>query len=167
MFRNILANLCLGCLPVTGMFVFKRFFLNILGFNILKGAKICGGTKFYGRGSISIGADSWVGIGCTFISAPCASIIIGDRCDIAPGVMFHTGSHENGNGFRRAGQGYSLPISVGGGTWVGARVVVLGGVSVGTAAMLGANSTVTPGEYPSDSLIAGSPAVVKKTFSSL
>ena len=164
MYKNILANLILTILPTTRFFELKRILLNRLGLNISKGAKICGGTKIYGRGVITIGKDTWVGIGTIFIPAPNGPITIGSRCDIAPGVILHTGSHEFGDHSRRAGSGYSLPISIGDGTWIGTRAVILGGASIGKANMLGASTTILPGEYPDDCLIVGTPGLIKKYF---
>ena len=164
MYKNILVNLILNTLPATRFFELKRILLNLLGLQISKGAKICGGTKIYGRGKIIIGKDSWIGIGTIFIPAVNAAITVGDRCDIAPGVIFHTGSHEFGDHSRRAGSGYSLPISIGDGTWIGTRAVILGGASIGKANMLGASTTILPGEYPDDCLIVGTPGFIKKHF---
>ena len=164
MYKNILINFILATLPATRFFRLKRALLNTLGLKISKGAKICGGTKIYGRGEIVIGEDSWIGIGTILIPAPNSAITIGARCDIAPGVILHTGSHEFGDSFRRAGVGYSLPISIGDGTWIGTRVVVLGGVSIGKANMLAASTTILPGNYPDNCFIAGIPATIKKQF---
>lgn len=164
MFKNILANLVLSLLPTTRFFELKRVLLNSLGLKISKGAKICGGTKIYGRGDITIGKDSWIGIGTIFIPAPNAPITIGACCDIAPGVIFHTGSHEFGDQSRRAGPGYSLPISIDDGTWIGTRAVILGGAKIGKANMLGASTTILPGQYPDDCLIVGTPGSIKKLF---
>jgi len=160
--RNPLANLILASLPATRAFVLKNRLLRLLGFELGNDCKITGGVKFYGRGSVVIGAQSWVGLGCVFIVAPDAPIVIGARCDVAPNVIFHTGSHRMGDAMRRAGEGYSAPITVGDGSWIGTASVVLGGATLGASSIVAAGATLRPGEYPANTLLAGCPAVVKR-----
>jgi acetyltransferase-like isoleucine patch superfamily enzyme len=162
--RNPVANLALAILPATHCFAFKRALLNALGFEIGVGCKLTGGVKFYGRGRIAIGEQTWIGLGTMFIVAPDAPIVIGARCDIAPRVIFHTGSHRIGDRRRRAGEGYSQPITVADGSWVGTGSVLLGGSSVGSASILGAGAMLLPGDYPADTLLAGCPATIKRAL---
>jgi acetyltransferase-like isoleucine patch superfamily enzyme len=162
--KNPLANLALSVLPATRCFGLKRALLNALGFEIGAGCKITGGVKFYGRGRIAIGEDTWVGLGCLFIVAPDADIVIGARCDIAPRVIFHTGSHRIGDGQRRAGEGYSAPIAIADGSWVGTGSVVLAGSRIGSASILAAGATLLAGDYPADTLLAGVPATAKRAL---
>jgi maltose O-acetyltransferase len=162
--RNPVANLALAVLPATRCFAFKRTLLNALGFEIGAGCKLTGGVKFYGRGRIAIGADTWIGLGVLFIVAPDAEIVIGARCDIAPRVIFHTGSHRIGDQQRRAGEGYSQPITIADGSWVGTNSVVLGGSCVGSASILAAGATLLAGNYPADTLLAGCPATIKRAL---
>jgi maltose O-acetyltransferase len=162
--RNPVANLALAILPATRCFALKRALLNALGFEIGPGCKLTGGVKFYGHGRIAIGQDTWIGLGTLFIVAPDAAIVIGARCDIAPRVIFHTGSHRIGDQRRRAGEGYSLPITVADGSWVGTGSVLLGGSSVGSASILAAGALLRAGEYPADTLLAGCPAIAKRVL---
>lgn len=164
LFKNPLANFAIALLPATRCFGLKRALLNALGFEIGAGCKITGGVKFYGRGRIAIGEDTWIGLGCMFIVAPDAEIVIGSRCDIAPRVIFHTGSHRIGDGQRRAGEGYSSPITIANGSWIGTGSVVLGGSHVGSASILAAGATLLAGDYPADTLLAGVPATVKRAL---
>lgn len=154
----------LSFLPATRCFVFKRWLLNLFGFNVGCGAKICGGVRFYGRGNFSVGEDTWVGLGCVFILSEKASINIGDRCDIAPQVLFHTGSHALGDETRRAGKGFSQPIVVGAGSWICSRATLLGGSFIGRGCLVAAGAVVLPGDYKDNSMLAGVPAVLKKKF---
>jgi acetyltransferase-like isoleucine patch superfamily enzyme len=160
--RFPLANAIVGALPATRMFGIKRTLLRLLGLDLASGCRIAGGVKFYGKGRVAIGADTWIGLGCTFVVAPDAPVTIGARCDIAPQTIFHTGSHEFGDARRRAGVGYSKPIGVGDGSWVGSRCTLLGGATIGAASIVAAGATVTPGAYPANTLLAGCPAVVKR-----
>jgi maltose O-acetyltransferase len=86
-------------------------------------------------------------------------VVIGERCDIAPEVLFVVGSHELGSRERRAGRGFSRSITVGSGTWIGARSTFIAGASVGSGCVVAAGSVVTDA-FPNNVLIGGVPAVV-------
>jgi len=99
-----------------------------------------------------------------FSTGPDGPVRIGSHCDIGPGVMLVTGSHFLGESKRRAGNGFAEPIVIGNGCWIGARSLILGGVTVGDSCVIAAGSVVIPGEYPSHVLLSGVPAGVTKTF---
>jgi maltose O-acetyltransferase len=50
---------------------------------------------------------------------------------------------------------------VGNGCWVGAKSVILGGVTIGDGAIIAAGAVVTR-DVPAHTLVAGVPAVVKR-----
>ncbi len=97
----------------------------------------------------------------THLEAP---IVIGANCDIGPGVEFIPGSHDIGTASRRAGRGTAHPITVGNGCWIGARSVILGGVSIGDGCIVAAGAVVTQNVAP-HTLVAGVPARVKRQLS--
>jgi len=144
-------------LPVTRGFSIKRHLLRALGILIGSNTRICGRVKFFGGGKVCIGRDCWIGIGTCFFTSVGGDVALGDRCDVAPEVSFTCGSHETGDHTRRAGPGMSRPISVGSGTWICTRAILLGGVDIGDACIVGAGSVVLSGTYQRDSLIVGSP----------
>jgi maltose O-acetyltransferase len=156
----VLANIILTILPPTRCFRVKRLVLRLCGIRVGARTQVCGGTKFFGSGRITIGSDVWVGLGTKFYLTQAGEINIGDRCDIAPEVSFITGSHEIAGVFRRAGRGLQNGINIGPGTWIGARALVLGGCRTGAACVIGASATLLGKEYPSDSLIVGCPGKV-------
>jgi len=160
-----LTNLLVALLPSTRLFSFKRWLWRTCGVNAANGVCVNVGARIYGTGRIDIGADSWVGMGCTFIVPQGASVRIGARCDIAPEVLFECGSHNIGGSARRAGEGYAAPIAIGAGSWIGARVVLLGGAEIGPGSLVAAGTVVRPGVYPAQSLIAGVPARVVRQLS--
>lgn len=162
--KLMILNFIFTILPYTSFFKTKVKILNLFGFEIHKNARICGGVKFYGRGQLTIGDDTFIGIGVKFILSPKANIIIGNNCDIAPFTILHTGSHVIGSKFRRAGQGLSEKIIIGDGCWIGFRCNVLGGVFINSGTIIATGSTVLPDQYPSNVLLAGVPAKVKKTL---
>ena len=72
-----------------------------------------------------------------------------------------TGSHQTGPSERRAGAGTAKEIVVESGCWIGARVLVLGGVTIGAGSIVAAGAVVTRDVAP-NTLVAGVPAVKKK-----
>ena len=76
-----------------------------------------------------------------------------------------SGSHVLGGPHRRAGAGFSQPIVIGDGCWVGACSVILGGVTLGDGCVVGAGALVLAGNYPPNVLLAGVPAKIKKELS--
>ena len=121
----------------------------------------CGRGWVYGRGRLRIGDRTWLSPGVIVHTHLDAEIVIGDRCDIGPGVEFITGSHQVGPASRRAGTGTATPIRVGEGCWIGAGSRILGGVEIGAGAVIAAGSVVTATVAP-HTLVAGVPARVKR-----
>jgi maltose O-acetyltransferase len=134
------------------------------GVELEPGVRFCGRGWVYGRGRLHIGADTWLSPGVIVYTHVDADIHIGERCDIGPGVEFIPGSHAIGRASRRAGTGTALPIALGDGCWIGARSVILGGVSIGAGCVVAAGSVVTHNVTP-DTLVAGVPARAKRQLS--
>lgn len=93
---------------------------------------------------------------------------IGNNAFIGPNVTLATPMHplcpEERNVRRREdGSTYNLeygkPITIGNDCWLGANVVVCGGVTIGDGCVIGAGSVVTR-DIPPNSLAAGSPCRV-------
>lgn len=157
-----IANLVSAASPLTRFFSLRRAIYRMAGVSISKTSKICGTTRIHNKNT-HIGTDSWVGARNEIISTRNAPIHIGDRCDIGPGVMFVVGSHEFGPSSRRAGKGKSRPITIGNGTWIGARATILGGSTIGEGCMIAAGSVIR-GSFPANVLIAGTPGKVVRHF---
>jgi maltose O-acetyltransferase len=160
MFRYLF-NLCLLFLPPTRFFRIKRYIAKWAGVVISKGGSISGHTCFFGRGRVFIGENTWIGLKNTFYCTQLAEIKIGANCDIGPDVAFVPGSHEIGNHDRRAGKGSGGDIVIEDGCWIGARVTILGGVTISKGAIIGAGAVVCK-DVSADSLYAGVPAVFKR-----
>ena len=90
-------------------------------------------------------------------------IRIGDDCLIGDLVaVYDTDFHEVHPCRRHAGPGKILPVIIGNNVWLGSRVMVLKGVSIGDNSVVAAGSIVTT-SLPENCLAAGSPArVVRK-----
>ena len=163
MLRHLI-NLALALLPPSRLFGLRRSLWRLAGIDVGRNACICGGGWIYGPGVVRIGDDSWLSPGTTIYSHPDVSISIGKRCDLGHEVCLVPGTHQIGNATRRAGEGTAGPIAIGDGCWVGARVVILGGVTIGAGAVVAAGSVVTA-DVPPNSLVAGVPAKVRRILS--
>ena len=135
------------------------------GVKVGKNVRINSSAKISGDGELEISDDVWIGSGCRFISVGDAKVKIGAHCDFGPEVMILTGSHEiDPNGLHIGGKGISASVTIGDGCWIGARSTILPGVILGAKNLVAAGAVVTRSVDVEKSLIAGSPAKIKKTY---
>ena len=105
---------------------------------------------------LSFGAQVFVGAGCEFDVS--TRLDVGDRALIAPGCFLTDHQHQIAAGERIVDQGCnSAPIRIGNDCWIGAKVVVLAGVTIGEGAVVGAGAVVTR-DVPPNAIVAGVPA---------
>lgn len=105
---------------------------------------------------IQIGDNSGIGKN----AAINGKVIIGKNVMMGPDVMMYTRNHS----FDRLdipmceqGVSQEKPIIIGDDIWIGARCIILGGVTVGNGAVIGAGSVVTKDVQPY-AVVAGNPA---------
>lgn len=156
-----LVNMLLALLPPSRLFAVRRALLRLAAVEVEDGVSFCGGGWIYGRGRLQVGADTWLSPGAVVYTHVEAPIRIGSRCDVGPEVSFVTGSHELGSPARRAGPGLAQPITIGDGCWIGARSLILGGVTIGPGCVVAAGAVVTK-SWPANTLLAGVPAAPKR-----
>ena len=87
-------------------------------------------------------------------------IIIGKDVLMGPDVIMMATSHayEDANkNINLQGEAIEKPIYIGDDVWIGTRVVILPGVTIGSHSIIGAGSIVTK-SFPEFSIIAGNPA---------
>lgn len=147
----------------TNFFRIKNALLRISGISVGKNSKIVGPIKMGTVASLTIGDDCWIGSGLRIYGN--GTVLIGDRCDLAPDISFVTGSHEIGDANRRAGQGISFKIAVADGCWIGARVTVVGNIHINAGAIVGTSSLVNK-NVSQNAVVAGVPAKVINELSS-
>lgn len=87
---------------------------------------------------------------------------IGDRVQIGSGAVicdtdFHSMEHEVRGSTDDLSLASARPISIGDDCFIGARAMVLKGVTVGARSIVGAGSVVTK-DVPADVIVAGNPA---------
>ena len=110
-------------------------------------------TLITGWGRIRIGDRVFVNSGVVIMSV--LSVTIGDDVALAnEAYLMDTDSHGvEGRPVKEA------PIVVGDGTWIGARAIILPGVTIGRRCLIAAGSVVSR-DVPDDTLVAGNPAQV-------
>jgi maltose O-acetyltransferase len=135
-----------------GTLVFDACGKNI---NIEKGANF--GT---GRG-ISVGSGSGLGINCK-VRGP---LEIGDDVMMGPEVLIMTSSHKFDRIDIPMSKQGDLPLKkvvIGSDVWIGARVIILPGITIGSGSIIGAGAVVTR-DIPPFSVVGGVPARILKT----
>jgi maltose O-acetyltransferase len=138
------------------------------------GARTCLGTRMgprLGRGDImlqtrsanaliDLGVGNWLSNNICIISV--SEVRIGDGCQIGDQVMILDADFHNCDASsRNAGHGKSAPVRIPNNVWLGTRVVVLKGISIGENSVIGAMSLVTK-DIPANCVAGGVPAKVLK-----
>ncbi|QIH99448.1 acyltransferase [Rhodococcoides fascians A21d2] len=108
---------------------------------------------------LDLGERAFVNYGCFFDLG--SEVTIGRDTRIGYQSMFITCGHKIGGEFDRAGKTENLPIVIGAGCWIGARVTVLPGVSIGDGCVIASGSVVAADCVP-NGFYAGVPAVRKR-----
>lgn len=163
--RLFFYNLLNRMLPETRCFGFRTKLLAWCGVTIGQDVRISASVIFNGTGEITIGDDVWIGPGCYLSAAGSGEIRIGNHVDLGPSVMMFTGSHSvDIEGEHIGGKGTSASVSIGDGCWLGARSVILPGVSLPEKTLVAAGAVVTKSITTSYCLLAGVPAEVRKRY---
>ncbi|MFX0124505.1 MAG: acyltransferase [Candidatus Hodarchaeota archaeon] len=95
-------------------------------------------------------------------ASPNSKIIIGNNTGIGPHTVMFSSNHQ----YKKGEIYYNQPfvekdIHIGHDVWIGARCVILAGVSIGDGSVIGAGSVVTR-DIPPFSVAVGAPAKVLK-----
>ena len=152
-------------LPETRCFGIKNFLLRWAGARIGRDVRINSSAAFSGNGKLLIGDDVWIGPGCRISPVEQAKITIGSCCDLGPEVMILTGSHEIDTvGLHIGGKGTASSVTIGDGCWLGARALILPGVSLAEKTLVAAGAVVIKGADMPKIMLAGVPAKCCKQY---
>jgi maltose O-acetyltransferase len=116
---------------------------------------VAGGSSPASR--LEIGADCFVNDGVRFDVT--ASVVVADRVYFGHDVAVLTSTHEIGPTHQRAGRTVARTVTIGAGTWIGARSTILGGVTLGEGSIVAAGAVVSR-SVPPNTIVGGVPASV-------
>ena len=109
----------------------------------------------------AIGNNSGIGYGCEIPNG----VVIGNDVMMGPNVIFFTQNHRSDDvdmPMRMQGMLPVREIIIEDNVWIGARVCILGGVTIGTGSIIGACAVVAK-SIPPYSVVVGNPAKIVKS----
>ena len=137
---------CSICVKLRSLFL--KFLFKSVGHNV----NIATGVRFGMGSKISIGDNSGLGENCYIVAMD--EVRIGRDVMIVPEVMILTGNHafEEPNLILREQKILTQPVIIGNDCWIGARAVILPGVSICDRVIVAAGAVITksivePGVY--------------------
>lgn len=161
--RRAFANLICGLLPATRCYPLKNSIWRMAGVHVGQGVRLVSSVKIHTSGPVHIGDHAFIGHEGLLVGGD-APIEIGPHVGIAPRVCIVTGTHKiDLDTPSIAGEGYSAPITIGEGCWIGASVTILGGAEIGEKCVLAAGAVVTE-NIPEYSVVGGVPAKIIKSL---
>jgi maltose O-acetyltransferase len=110
-------------------------------------------------GLLEIGERTLVNFGCSLVATEL--VRIGKDCHIGPYTMMLDNDFHRIEPERRLERPPSKPIVIEDNVWIGARVIVTSGVTVGRDSCVGAGSVLTA-DVPPRTFVAGVPARIVK-----
>ena len=128
------------------------------------GCAISPNVNFSNPGNISIGARVSIGARCTIWGGPRRGrVVIADDVLFGPEVLVTAANYRFNDGHPVTRQAMDeADVHIGRDAWLGARVMVMPGVTIGDGAVVGAGAVVTR-DLPPMSIAAGVPAKVVGT----
>jgi maltose O-acetyltransferase len=117
------------------------------------------GISLYGGGEIVLGARSYIGEHSSIQSTKGCRVVIGRDCALSHYIMIYTENRISTN----LDETVKGNVVIGDGCWIGARVFITEGITIGEHSVVGANSVLTHDVSPY-TLVAGCPAVPRKNL---
>ena len=109
---------------------------------------------------IEVGKNFFANYNCTIIDV--AKVVIGDNCQMAPGISIYTAGHPIHPDVRNTQYEYGIEVTIGDNVWIGGNTTICPGVHIGSNTVIGAGSVVTK-DIPDWVVAAGSPCrVIRK-----
>jgi len=132
----------------------RNFFYYLSGIKMGKKSAIHMGARFYNPAKIKIGEGTIVGDHAFFDGR--SPITIGKHTDIASQVMIYNSEHDLSDPTFKATE---EPVSIGDYCFIGPRVIIMPGVSIGNGAVVAGGAVVTK-DVPTLAIVGGVPAKV-------
>jgi acetyltransferase-like isoleucine patch superfamily enzyme len=155
-----------GLLPSEAFIRIRPSLYRLAGISIGHGTVISGPMRLTGSGAVTrrllIGKDCYLNENITFNLG--ANLILEDNVSVGMDCLFITNTHEMGTANYRAGAVVARPVRVGRGAWLGARVTVLPGVTIGTGAVVAAGAVVVE-DVAANFLVGGVPTRIIRELS--
>jgi maltose O-acetyltransferase len=107
--------------------------------------------------NLTLGDDVFMNFNCVALDV--VPITIGNRVQMAPAVQLLAADHPLDPAERSSGREFGRPITIEDDVWLGGGVVVLPGVTIGRASVIGAGSVVTK-DIPPGVVAVGNPCRV-------
>ena len=86
--------------------------------------------------NIRLGSRVYLNAGCTIVDS--GSVRIGADSMLGPGVHIYCAEHHKDPVLRAKGIEIALPVEIGDDVWIGGGAIILGGVTIGKGALVGA-----------------------------
>jgi maltose O-acetyltransferase len=154
-FYNYFLDAQIACLWALGYFpshVFRQILFRLNGVKLGKKSTIHIGCRFYQPKNVRIGADTIIGDHATLDGRD--KLVIGDHVDIASEVMIFNSQHDiHSEKFIPI----TAPVIIEDFCFIGPRVIILPGVTIGKGAVVAAGAVVT-NDVPQKAIVAGVPA---------
>ena len=109
--------------------------------------------------NIRVGENFYANFDCLLLDV--CPITIGNNAMLAPGVHIYTATHPLDPTERNSGYEYGKPVNIGDNVWIGGRVVICPGVTIGDNVVVAAGSVVTK-DVPDNVVVGGNPAKIIK-----
>lgn len=135
----------------------RRDFLRTFVAKLDEGAMI--NSPFYMEfaNHLEMGVNSFINYDCIMLNN--AIVKLGDNVLVGPKVSFYTAMHPIDAKQREQWLVYAKPITVEDNVWIGGSATILGGVTIGKNAIVGAGAVVTKDVEP-NTIVVGNPARV-------
>lgn len=105
--------------------------------------------------NLHLGARVYMNAGCVTLDT--APVQIGDDTMLGPAVQIYCAQHHKDPDKRRAGLEIALPVTIGRNVWIGGGAILMPGITIGDAAIVGAGAVVTR-DVPARTTVVGNPA---------
>lgn len=135
----------------------RRDFLRTFVAKLDEGAMI--NSPFYMEfaNHLEMGVNSFINYDCIMLNN--AMVKLGDNVLVGPKVSFYTAMHPIDAKQREQWLVYAKPITVEDNVWIGGSATILGGVTIGKNAIVGAGAVVTKDVEP-NTIVVGNPVRV-------